>query len=443
MLNLQNKRVTVMGLGRFGGGLGATKWFAKQGAMITVTDLNPAEKLKEPLEDIQHLVDAGLVQLTLGGHDERDFAEADLVVANPAVPKPWENRYLLAAERANVPINTEIGLLIDRLPTGLMTIGVTGSVGKSTTTSMIEHTLRAEGFGVLLGGNIGKSLLEMLPIVPTPRTVVLLELSSFMLYWLNRIQKWSPKVAVCTNIAANHLDWHGSMEHYVDCKKALLRHQSPNNVAVLGPELAFWARETKGRSVVVTEALEQKLAVPGAHNRLNAAVALRACLAASPSNTPASISARLTSFPGLEHRLQLCHTSDGKRFYNDSKCTTPEAALKAIESLAEESGGATGHIHLIAGGYDKGADLSSIGTLAPRLAGLYCIGVTGPSIAAHATRGHVETCGTIDEACTKAAARMKNGDVLLLSPACASWDQFINYEFRGKHFISLVQRLFP
>lgn len=438
--SVSGKHVTVMGLGRFGGGLGATKWLASRGATVTVTDLLAQEKLAEPVAEIQSLIDAGRVRLALGGHREADFAKADLVVANPAVPHPWDNPFLLAAERAGVPITTEIAMVVGLIPDGATTIGVTGSVGKSTTTAMIAHALQRTGHRVALGGNIGGSLLENLP---DAGSIVVLELSSFMLYWLDRLEKWSPRVAVLTNIAPNHLDWHGSMEHYRQSKLSLLRHQRPGDAAILGPTMGGLGSSTPGTTRTIDPAgYSGRLLVPGAHNRVNAAVALAACRAAEPSVPEDALAAALGTFAGLEHRLQLAHQSRGVRFWNDSKCTTPEACLKAVEALGEHSADGAKRVHLIAGGYDKKIDLSPISALAPRLAGLYCIGATGASLAA-AAGPTAEACGTLDRAVRSAAARARPGDDVLLSPGCASWDQFINYEYRGNEFVRIAKEVAP
>ena len=440
---LAGKRVTVMGLGRFGGGMGATKWLASQGAIVTVTDILPAAKLAEPVAEIQPLVESGRVRLALGRHVESDFTQADLVVANPAVPHPWDDKYLLAAERAGVPITTEIAMVVEAIKPGTMTIGTTGSAGKSTTTAMIAHALEKTGHKVALGGNIGGSLLES---PPDESTIVVLELSSFMLYWLDRLVKWSPRVAVVTNITPNHLDWHQTFENYAECKLHLLRHQNPEDFAVLGPDLAAERSHACGKVLVIPPSSfgMPPLEVPGAHNRVNAAMALAAASMASPSTPAGAILRELRNFPGLIHRLQLAHESrgGGVRFWNDSKCTTPEACLKAVEALSEAEPGDVSRIHLIAGGYDKGSDLSPIAALAPKLAGLYCIGATGPTLAKASGR-HVEVCGTLDRAVRAAAARARPGDYVLLSPGCASWDQFTNYEYRGDAFVKLVKEVAP
>ncbi len=230
--SFEGLRVTVMGLGRFGGGVGVTRWLVERGASVLVTDMAPAEKLAEPLGDIDDLVRRGVVRTRLGEHNVSDFTDTDLVIANVAVPKPWENRFLRAAQAARVPVTTEIRLTIDRLPSRERTIAITGSAGKSTTSAMIHHALRTLGLPTAFGGNIGGSLLpEIERGGITRETRVVLELSSAMLHWLG---DWSPRVAVFTNFSPNHLDWHGTLEHYRASKMRILRAQRPGDAAVLG-----------------------------------------------------------------------------------------------------------------------------------------------------------------------------------------------------------------
>ncbi|MGD9689196.1 MAG: UDP-N-acetylmuramoyl-L-alanine--D-glutamate ligase [Phycisphaerales bacterium] len=458
MESLAGKRVTVMGLGRFGGGLGAARWLAGEGADVLVTDLQPAEKLAEPLAEIQPLVDRGAVKLRLGEHNVSDFTTCDLVVANPAVPKPWDNRFLRAASAAGVPITTEIRLLVERLPNRARTIGVTGSAGKSTTSAMIHHILMRLGLRSHLGGNIGVSLLEELPGIGTHDWVVL-ELSSFMLYWLGHdvgfrgAPGWSPGIGVLTNITPNHLDWHGTMEHYEQSKLNVFRFQRAGDARIEpSPRSAGSERmadiDRVERINVDTSTADTGAPVGrlvGAHNRVNARVA-SACAAralggaADSSARAAAAMESLRDFLGLPHRLSHVGEARGVRYYNDSKCTTPEAALLAVRAFAEEPSVGAGRVHLIAGGYDKGSDLAPVARLAAELAGLYTIGATGTAIASLA-RGRAIECGTLDAAIRAAADRARPGDVVVLSPACASWDQFTNYEHRGETFERLVRDL--
>ena len=426
------QRITVMGLGRFGGGLGVTQWLLRQGARVLVTDMLPQDKLASSHQSLLESLDADTrsrLSFRFGTHDESDFTSADLIIVNPAVAKPWENRFLSVARTAGVPVTTEIRLLVERLNRQRV-IGITGSAGKSTTTAMIHHALNSIGACAHLGGNIGGSLLGSLDDIDHDRDWVVLELSSAMLYWLDTgvgydgARGFSPHVAVLTNLAPNHLDWHGSFEHYEASKRVIFKHQSRDDLGIdcthqgPGPEAAQGPIS---------------LAIPGAHNQQNARVAARAVSRALGID-PRTVAPHLTNFRGLPHRLELVTEVNGVRYYSDSKSTIPEATLLAVKSFDDP-----GKVHLIAGGYDKKIDLSSIAQLAPHLAGLYTIGATGPQIAGATSSRNLFQCDTLEVAVQCAADRAKEGDVILLSPGCASWDQFENYEQRGDAFANLAR----
>ena len=464
------KRVTVMGLGRFGGGVGVTRFLCGRGADVLVTDLEPEEKLANSVAQIQDLIDAGQVTLRLGEHNVSDFTTCDLVVVNPAV-KPG-NRFVRAAEAAGIEVTTEMRLLVQRLPNRLRTIGVTGSAGKSTVTAMIGHVLgKVPGIKAWVGGNIGVSLLPQVDQIGDDDWVVL-ELSSFMLERLKKDEHfdgWSPHIAVITNISPNHLDWHGSMEAYREAKEQILASQDTDkDIRVLGPnvENPLLARAIEGFSGQVSRpimgfllgAVRDSLIIPGKHNWHNAIVALNAVRLALDIEFK-DCTDMLSDFPGLPHRLQLVTEHNGVRYFNDSKCTTPEAARLAIEAFAEGEG--KPGIHLILGGKDKGSDMKPLAQFAAEhCKAVYTIGALGDTIAGHcegaapadtgrpnscggvswpAESAEVVRCGDLDTAVAQISQRVKPGDVVLLSPACASWDQFENYEQRGERFIELVK----
>ncbi len=411
-MNFSGKRVVVMGLGRFGGGLGVTRWLLDQGAEVLLTDLASESELEQQLAELgAH----NRLQLVLGSHREEDFRNADLVIANPAVGTPWKNQFLLSAWDADIPVTTEVQLAVERLP-GQRIIGVTGSSGKSTTAAMIYEALQFSGVPSLLGGNIGGSLLHKLDC-SSDETVVVLELSSAMLWWFGneRGGGWSPHVAVQTNISPNHLDWHETMESYVLSKENIFAFQNEDDIAIRSEEIGSCTFEIE---------------LLGEHNKLNAATALAAAMAVGADETK-SIQG-IANFRGLPHRLQKVSSF----CYNDSKSTTPESTKLAVDSFEEPS-----RLHLIVGGYDKNIDLSLIGEQGRRVAGLYAIGETASKILDPVSDGHAENCGTLELAVRAARKRMKQGDILLLSPGCASLDQFDNYEQRGEWFCDLLENL--
>ncbi len=436
--SLRNQRVTVIGLGRFGGGVGVTRWLCAQGARVTVTDKAPAEQLTDSIAAL----DGCDAQLHLGGHDERDFLDTDLLIVNPAVPK--DQPQLAAALAAGVNWTTEINLFLERCPGRL--VGITGSVGKSTTTAMIG-TVLSRRFPTLVGGNIGRSLLDSLGEI-TPEHRVVLELSSFQLEDLPRVGR-SPHVALVTNLRPNHLDRHGTMAAYGDAKKNLFRFQGPNDVLVLNredPIVSSWANEARGRVAFFDSTGEPfELSVPGSHNQLNAAAAWKVAEACGVDR--ATTADALRTFPGLPHRLCLVTEKHGVRYYNDSKCTTPDGAIVALQSLPPRTA------VLIAGGYDKHVGFESLAAvIAERARALVVLGATADQIrtateaavtASPRARGEsplvIEPATDLRHATHLAAALARAGDSVLLSPACASWDMFVNYEERGDLFAQIVR----
>ncbi|MCC5829912.1 MAG: UDP-N-acetylmuramoyl-L-alanine--D-glutamate ligase [Phycisphaeraceae bacterium] len=452
--SLDGQRVLVMGLGRFGGGVGVTRFLVGRGAKVTVTDTADADSLAESIARLEGLD----VRYALGGHRTEDFIETDWVVVNPAVD-PRNNPWLALAGQCGAKLTSEIRLLTAALPERRRIIGITGSAGKSTVTAMIGHVLRARlgDDRVWIGGNLGGSLLGSLERIQ-PRDWVVLELSSFMLEGLDADQ-WSPHLAVLTGLSPNHLDRHGTLAAYLRAKAAIFRWQrgQDGDAAVLGPlDDSIAPSEVQalqpraGRRVNVTEdevdAWSIPLLTPGRHNRLNALLAVRTCaLALEESQAqsdqaidPMSLAGDLADFPGLPHRLQFVLEHQGVRYFNDSKSTTPAAAVMAIRSFPR------GKVHLIAGGYDKGSDLTELAQVAAkRCRSVACIGATGPNLArltdaAKGDQAQVLNCGDLEQATIWLAQRLAPDDVVLLSPGCASWDQFENFQKRGQAFVSAV-----
>ena len=442
----KNKRVTVMGLGRFGGGVGVTRWLVDNGARVLVTDQATPDLLKKALDRIKDLG----VELRLGEHRESDFRDTDLVVVSPAVPD--SNEYIAAARNAGVTITTEINLFVKHCPA--RTIGITGSVGKSTTTAMIGHLLERTkpGRRIWVGGNLGVSLLDKLAQIKADDFVVL-ELSSFQLA-RTAAAHWSPNIAVITNISPNHLDWHGDYAAYIAAKLEIARFQDLKRDALIigdhqnlceqlehvsfatvkpwryGLDEAVKPVASRGQLRHVWPNL--RLAIPGRHNRENAAAALTVSYVLNIE--PEHATAALATFEGLPHRLQRIAVRKGVTFYNDSKCTTPAAAITAMNAIDSP-------LLIIMGGYDKGSDLTPAAELAARRARFTaCIGKTGPKIveAVRAAGGAAELYESLADAVRACRQAAHPGDAVLLSPACASWDMFPDYRVRGDEFTRLA-----
>ena len=422
--------MTVVGLGRFGGGVGATRWLCEQGALVTVTDAADANALAD---SIAQLADCDVIY-HLGGHEEADFTQADLLVVNPAIPRDLPERQ--AADAAGVRQTTEINLFLERCRAPV--VGITGSVGKSTTTAMIGEIL-SRSRPTHVGGNIGRSLLADLDAIE-PDHVVVLELSSFQLERLPLVGI-SPHVAVVTNLQPNHLDRHGDMAAYAAAKKNIFACQHTDDILILNRSdtvLTSWANEASGKVVWFDPSGEPfDLTVPGAHNQANAQAAWAAVRPFGVARTDAA--AALKTFTGLPHRLQVLGERDGVRYVNDSKCTTPGGAMVALEAFEPRQ------CVIIVGGYDKGVSFDELGqTLVARAKGVLAIGATAGQILM-ALEQHRQGKAPMAKRANDLASAVKAakelaqpGDVILLSPSCASYDQFDNYEQRGDTFAALV-----
>ena len=430
---IRNKCVTVAGLGRFGGGIAVARWLVDNGARVVVTDQAPADKLRQSVAKLDGLP----IEFRLGDQRESDFSGADLVVASPAISP--SSPYLRAAREAGVTVTTEIKLFVERCPATI--VGITGTKGKSTITAMLGEILRGQ-FKTWVGGNIGRSLLADLGEIDKTHLVVL-ELSSFMLDYLGPM-RWSPHIAVVTIVTRDHTEWHGSEQAYVEAKRNVVRYQRPDDFAVLcaeDPGSISFASATRARVVPYGVAGRNpfELRVPGRHNQLNAQGAFAAAELLGAGWDQAQ--AVLREFRGLPHRLQLVHESDaGVHYYNDSIATVPEAAVAALESFPPK------RVIQIVGGSDKGNPLTPMcNALLEKAKAVLCIGATGRKIgevisqAAHQGGAAVYDCGDLATAMKMARSVAAAGDVVLLSPGCASFDQFTNFEERGEAFARLAR----
>lgn len=435
MSDWNGQRVCVMGLGRFGGGVGVVRYLARQGAEILITDRNSEDTLADSIQQIRPELDSGSTRIVHGDHDPDLLDGIDTLVVNPAVPQPWDNPFIRNAKERGIRITTEIAIAWRTLDSTRI-IAITGTAGKSTTSAMTAHALNQCGVRTVLGGNIGGSLLESSDA--TDAEALVLELSSAMLHWLHEegvLEACPPKVGCITNLNPNHIDWHCTSDHYTQSKQHLARALGKDSTLVLGNTLAGWA-SMSGAKVIALNSDDgvNGCTVPGIHNAINGAMARRAVLAFRPDLDRTRVEEAIRTFPGLEHRLKLVAEVEGVRYFDDSKSTVPGATLLAIQAI--ETQVPRDRIHLIVGGYDKGVDLSVIADLGSSIKGLYAIGTTAPVLARGG--GGIE-CGDLASAMARIKDSAEPGDVVVLSPGCASWDQFTNYEERGKLFAELAR----
>jgi UDP-N-acetylmuramoylalanine--D-glutamate ligase len=444
----RDKRVLIMGLGRFGGGVDVVKFAFEAGAKVKVTDLDAAERLADSLEQLGQF--SG-IEYRLGSHEAADFENADIIVANPAVSP--DNEFLQCARRRGRVVTSQVNVFFQLCPAPI--IGITGANGKSTTAALTAHLLKA-GVGlkackhrrVRLSGNIGNE--PMLTVVEqiTADDLVVLELSSFQLEQLAQTGK-GPQVALLTNLTPNHLDRHGTFENYCAAKENIFRLQKldDNRPAVsifnaedrIGSQWFEKYRTDTGRLCIkfsaddVTDEIRDSFGLPGGANLSNLAGAL--AIARYFGVDDEQIASCLPQFKALPHRLELVAEVNGVRWYNDSISTTPQSTIAALEAFDEPK-------IVIAGGYDKNLAFDELGEkIAQEAKAAILIGQTAEKIAASIRDTQIKTVATLADAVNLAGQFAVPGDVVLLSPACASYDMFDNFQHRGREFVRLVREV--
>jgi UDP-N-acetylmuramoylalanine--D-glutamate ligase len=450
-MELKNKRVLVVGLGK--SGKSAALFLRERGAQVTVSDSRSAEALAG---EIPALLDAG-VMVETGGHGLLTFRRQDLIVVSPGVP--FDTPELKQARAFGLPIIGELELA-SRFLQGQI-VAITGSNGKTTTTSLLGKIFADAGGPTLVGGNIGTPVIDLIA-QSTPQTTSVLEVSSFQ---LETVEQFRPHIAVVLNITQDHLDRHGTFENYAAMKARITAQQTADDFFVLNAEdkptqmlaartkaQVFWfsgRRPIKqgafvhGESIVFLprEGAKPEPVMPlseiplkGAHNVENVLAAV--CAARLGGVYAESIRASVASFKAVEHRLEFVATVRGVAFYNDSKATNVDATKKALEAFPCG-------VHLILGGKDKNSDYTELADLLrARVKTVYTIGSAAEKIERHlAGIVKIVSVGTLDAAVRQAAQSAVPGDVVLLAPACASFDQFTGYEQRGRVFKELVNGL--
>ena len=451
MMDLKNKRVLVVGLGK--SGLSAAMFLRAQGARVTVSDTRSAVALEK---EIPALLEAGIM-VESGGHGLLTFRRQDLIVVSPGVPMDTPEVKQVVA--FGLPVIGELELA-SRYLQGRV-VAITGSNGKTTTTTLVGKIFADAGVPTLVGGNIGLPVIDLVA-KSTQETVSVLEVSSFQ---LETVEEFHPWIAVMLNITPDHLDRHGSFESYVAAKERIFARQDAKDFLVLNGDdrvtqmcaaqtksEVFWFSGTKAvrrgafvrdgvivwveKEGGVTEPVMPVAEIPlkGAHNVENVLAAV--CTARLGKIPAESVRASVAGFRAVEHRLELVRKFNEVEYYNDSKATNVDAAMKALASFP-------GGIHLILGGKDKDSDYSTMADmLKKRVKVVYTVGSAAEKIERQ-LRGIVKmvSAQTIETAVAKAAKAAVPGDVVLLSPACSSFDQFENYEHRGRVFRQSVMEL--
>jgi UDP-N-acetylmuramoylalanine--D-glutamate ligase len=453
MMELKGRKVLVVGLGK--SGLAAALFLRRKGAQVTVSDVRSAESLAS---EIPALLEEGIM-VEAGGHGLLTFRRQDLIVVSPGVP--LDTPELAQARSFGLPVIGELELAAQFLKGKILAI--TGSNGKTTTTTLAGAILAEAGIPSLVGGNIGVPVVDLIER-STDATWSVLEVSSFQ---LESTETFHPAVAVILNITPDHLDRHGSFENYARAKERIFAQQNEGDALVLNADNARaaqaaarsaanvlwfsiehpvdrgswiengWVVYRSGPASAVEKILPlDRIPLKGAHNVENVVAAV--CATRQAGASAEAIGRAIAKFQAVEHRLEFVASINGVDFYNDSKATNVDATAKAVAAFP--SG-----IHLILGGKDKGSDYTTLSDLLrERVRAVYTIGSAAAKIESQ-LRGVVSlhSCATLEKAVNAAAAAARPGEVVLLAPACSSFDQFENYEHRGRVFKELVNELRP
>jgi len=448
-MDLQDKRVLVVGLGK--SGVAAALFAKSHGACVTVSDSKPEAELRK---EILLLLEQGIAVET-GGHGDRTFRDQDLIVVSPGVPV--DAPQLVQARNLGEKVIGEIELAAQFLPGPIAAI--TGANGKTTTTTLAGEILEAAKVPVLVGGNIGTPAITFVDQA-TPKTWVVLEVSSFQ---LETIVNFRPRIAAILNITPDHLDRHKTFANYVGAKARIFENQGPEDFTVLNADdpttvglaertlaqrFLFSRKKDIGLGALVRNAhiffrdgqREQQIMalseipLKGAHNLENVLAGISVGMLAGCQ--PGQIRQAVQNFKAVEHRLEFVAKVGGVDYYNDSKATNVDATIKALESFPA-------NIHLILGGKDKGSDYTVLNDqLRARVKRVYTIGAAATKIESHVQgAAEIDHAETLENAVQRASAAATPGDIVLLAPACSSFDQFRNYEHRGSVFKEAVRSL--
>ena len=438
----EGKRITVMGLGVLGRGVGDVEFLAKCGAHVLVTDKKIESELAESVEKLKKYPN---VSYHLGGHEEKDFIDCDMVIKAAGVP--LDSPEVAAARAAGIPVYMSTALFArSAIAEGAIIVGITGTRGKSTTTQMIYHSLVHANRRVHLGGNIrGISTLALLPEIEKG-DIVVLELDSWQLQGFGDLQI-SPQIAVFSNLMPDHQNYYSNMDEYFEDKANIFRNQHQGDVLIIGKSVEDRVRKVKPSGEAhVTESIPEdwKLKIPGEHNRENAALAAEALRALKLSE--GEVRAGLESFEGIEGRLQFLREIRGVKIFNDNNATTPDATIAGLRAVDPED---NKNIVLIMGGDDKKLDMSDLISEIPKHCSKVILfkergtdrvrdeifALKDQGIEVHEEEG-------LDNTVQRAFAVARSSEIILYSPAFSSFGKYFKNEFdRGDQFVSLIKAL--
>lgn len=466
-MDVRGKRVLVVGLGK--SGIASATFLQARGARVTVSDTKSEAQLRQ---EIPLLLDKGITVET-GHHGERTFRDQDMIVVSPGIP--YDQPQIEQARKQGIRVIGEIELAAQFVPGHV--VAITGSNGKTTTTSLCGDIIKAGGKKTLVGGNIGTPAISFAEEADE-NTWCVLEISSFQ---LETIETLRPEIAAILNITPDHLDRHGSFEKYAAAKERIFENQRPTDFAVLNADnepcveigkrvksqvLWFSRLHEVERGAFVHDGkiifrlgassadesvnhlaevvgddkrLEREIMsvadmlLKGAHNVENVLAAV--CVGVAAGVAPEQIRKAVSQFKAVEHRLEYTATVNGVEYYNDSKATNVDATIKALESFQKG-------VHLILGGKDKGSPYTVLNDLLhQRVKTVYTIGAAAAKIEAEVKGVPVIHAETLENAVKLASQSAVKGDIVLLAPACASFDQFQSYEHRGRVFKDLVRSM--
>ncbi len=428
------KRVTLMGLGLLGRGVGDAEFLAPLVKELIVTDKKTEEELASSLQRLEKFSN---IRYTLGEHKVEDFQNVDLVIKAAGVP--LDSPYIAEAKKNNIPVRMSTDLFAELA--GVPIVGVTGTRGKSTTTHLIAHILKHAGKEVLLGGNVrGVSTLSELSKI-TADTIAVLELDSWQLQGFGET-KISPNIAVFVTFMPDHMNYYkGNMEAYFADKANIFLNQTPEDVFIVGDQVAPFLREygyekkVAGKTIIAgikNIPKQWKLRIPGEHNRYNAGLAIAATDALGVDTDV--ICEAVASFEGVEGRLQLVRELNGVKIYNDNNATTPDATIAGLRAFGK-------NVILIAGGADKGLDMSAlIAEIEKRCKKVLLLAGTGTEKMKNELPD-AQVFDSLDSAVKAATAAAVKGDTILFSPAFASFGMFKNEYERNDQFLKIISEL--